>query len=714
MNREEARREIKGSIKCTDYLEKSQHGEYICPLCGSGTHKNRSGALTYYPKTNTWHCFSCDQTGDVIDLYKQRTGSDYNTALSLMADQLGITIEPYYPGAETDPTRQAPRSERHQRDEVAAGGINTPEKEDRAAEREEMPTAGEIADYRDYYSECRARINDPEAAAYLEGRGISSPTAAACWIGYDPAADPANAPGATSGSAERKPHPCKRIIIPVTAAHYVARSIEPTTEKEYQKMNPSREKGAGAPGIFNCNVLYAQEVQAVFITESAFDALSVIEAGYPAIALNSAVNAQKLIDKLAQKRPAAAVLIVAPQKDARGSAAAQTIIEGLRQLNIKYITADLCAEYKDLNEYLVGSSAAFKEAVAEAARRVSKPDNTRDYINSEQMREDMAQFKKEIRTGFANLDEAAGGLYAGLYTLAAAPGTGKTTFALQMADQLAAAGHDVIFFSLEQARLELVSKSLARMMAQKDRAAAVSSIAIRKGYKGDFSRELWQAEEDYKEAVADRVSIIEGNFSCDISFIGNYVRRYIARNKARPVIFIDYLQILQPAENMRRGKREDVDEVVTALKQLSRDLSLTVIAICSINRSNYLTAVNYEAIKETGNIEFSCDVVWGLQLQCVREFKAAADPADGKKGAEMIVKEKRRDAIEEAEEESPRKMELICLKNRYGGKRRCYFDYYPENDLFIDKGTAPKRKHKYKQMEEKGPIYDRWADAKII
>ena len=79
-------------------------------------------------------------------------------------------------------------------------------------------------------------------------------------------------------------------------------------------MNPKREKGAGAPGIFNVKALYAQDVQEVFVTEGAFDALSVLEAGYTAIALNSAGNFDALIKQLEQRRTAAA-LILCPDND---------------------------------------------------------------------------------------------------------------------------------------------------------------------------------------------------------------------------------------------------------------------------------------------------------------------------------------------------------------------------------------------------------------
>ena len=106
-----------------------------------------------------------------------------------------------------------------------------------------------------------------------------------------------------------------------------------------------------------------------------------------------------------------------------------------------------------------------------------------------------------------------------------------------MADQLAAAGHDVLFFSLEQSRLELVSKSIARRTAQKDMENAVTSLSIRRGY---LPPQVLNAAKEYAQEVQDRISVIEGNFACNISFIGEYVRQYIRRTDTRPVVFVDY------------------------------------------------------------------------------------------------------------------------------------------------------------------------------
>jgi len=571
-------------------------------------------------------------------------------ALSLLADEIGITIDPYRPDAATDfrtPPQTAQTAPQGKGNEQ--GSINAP-----AADKSPQTGAGTTtetpADYTAYYTECRERLKDPAAVAYLNGRGISIETAAAYWIGYDPKADPD-----------------------------VGRRID--GGKDFAKLNA---KGS-SPAIFNSKALYAQNVQEVFVTEGAFDALSLLEAGYTAIALNSAANAEALINQL-EKQRTAATLILCPDNDSDPKTAEKvkkefgTLAAGLQRLNISHITANICAGCNDPNEALTTDRAAFVEAIETARQQAAqKPDNVQYYIDN-LMGGDIAKFKNDIKTGYSNLDAQAGGLYSGLYVVAAISSLGKTTFCHQLADQIAAGGNDVLFFSMEQSRLEMVSKSLARRTAQKDIDKAVTSLSIRKGY---LPQSVKDAAKEYKEAVADRLSVIEGNFACNISFIGDYIRQYMRRNPdSRPIVFIDYLQILQPAEDATGRKqttKETVDTTVTELKRLSREMDLTIFIISSVNRANYLTPIDFESLKESGGIEYTADVIWGLQLQCLN------DPIFDKANN---IKE-RREKVKQAKAETPRKIELVCLKNRYGiANYSCYFKYYPAADLFAEDAGA--------------------------
>ena len=615
---------------------------YICPLCGNGSGKDGDGmSIDPHGDGTQLKCFKCGFYGDIVDLYQQQNACDVGAAFTALYDRFGITIENDRAERPTEPRKEAQRA-------------NIPPAQEKPAEGLTEATEGK-PDFTDYYKSCKEHITDPAAQAYLTFRGLSNDTAARYWLGYDPATG--------------------YLIIPAARSFYIARNTDTTAKMRYR--NPT---GVSIE-LFNLKALYNDAARPVFITEGAIDALSIIEAGGEAVALNSTSNTRKLLEQISKQRTRSTLILCLDTDDA-GKKAAATLAEGLRELNIAYTTADICGQGKDPNEALTTSRAAFIEAVAAAERGTTKPDNTADYIRRSMAAEiEGLRAQSDRKTGFPNLDAEAGSIYAGLYVVGGISSVGKTTFISQIADQMAAQGQHVLFFSMEQSRLEMVSKSIARQTAKDDPDRAVSSLQIRTGAKGD---NISRATAEYLQNVGDRVSIIEGNFNCTVGFISEYTKAYIARNGGiKPVIVIDYLQVLKAEKDPETGRKmtdtkQIVDHNVTELKRLSRSLELPIFVISSVNRSNYLTPIDFEAFKESGGIEFTADVVWGLQLAVIHDELFNGDP-------KTKVKEKR-EKVAAAKEAMPRDIELVCLKNRYGKSRyAAQFTYYPQYDFFAPK-----------------------------
>ena len=691
MNNDQILEQVKTGISCLDYLKKAPKGGYICPKCGSGTgnnHDNRAatGGVKYYEKENRWTCHACGTSGDVLDLYQYETGADFKEALATLSARLGL-------------------------DTGAAGNVSKPtaRKDTPKAKAPETgaqsKTEAPAADFTEYYKACRSRLDDPAALDYLKSRGISKETAAAFGIGYDPAADPAGAPGAIGN--QYKAHPVPRLIIPTSRGHYVARSIDPKTEPAYKALNPKNS----TPAILNAKALHAKDARAVFVTEGPFDALAITEAGFSAVALCSTSNTGKLADMLAEEPPAAP-LVLCLDNDDPGRKASAALAAKLAALQIPFLSANVAGTEKDAADAWTADPEALQRNCKAARDKLAAgetsnpqaatgpaplqttgaqpmegenapeplpiPRSTSEYIR-EGMADDLAAFTAEYKTGFEKLDEKAGGLYAGLYVLAALSSLGKTTFALQIADQLAEQGADVLFFSLEQSTLEMVTKSIARQTAQDsiktrgDVSEGVTSLQLRKGKSTTKTR---TAAAEYQAKVKNHVYILEGNFNTTADTIRETVAANIERTGRRPVVVLDYLQILQPTPAMQRaGTREALDASIVELKRMTRDFNTTFFVISSVNRSSYSAPVSFEALKESGGIEFTADVVLGLQLACIHE--------------ELFTKEKeaikKRERITEAKKETPRQIELVCLKNRYGiASYTSHFEYFPQFDLFTE------------------------------
>lgn len=259
--------------------------------------------------------------GDIFTLYELEHDVDFNTALRALAERLGTSVEPH----STKPARK------------------------RLPAPSPVQCNSAPKDLSDYFAACRARLYEPAAIAYLTERGISPETAVAYGLGFDPKADPA-------GSHRF----CPRIIIPTTRFHYVARSTDMNTQSTYRMMN---NKGA-TPDLFNGQALYAPGNEPVFVTEGAFDALSIIEAGGSAVALNSAANGHLLLSAL-RKQPTNHPLLLCLDNDSAGWEACANISEQLHDLGVDFrdVCVEVCGEEKDPNAALQADRANFVESV---------------------------------------------------------------------------------------------------------------------------------------------------------------------------------------------------------------------------------------------------------------------------------------------------------------------------------------------------------------
>lgn len=298
------------------------------------------------------------------------------------------------------------------------------------------------------------------------------------------------------------------------------------------------------------------------------------------------------------------------------------------------------------------------------------------YLNSD-FKQDIKDHTKykDRKTGFKNLDDLHGALYSGMYVLGATSSLGKTTLMLQLCDQLASAGEFCIYFTLEQNRLELVSKSISRYTSIIDSSNAATSNNIKNGYMTEV---ISDAMKKYK-IIAEHINIVDGRkaFDLTVSKITATIKQSIIDFGRKPIVFVDYLQIIQPENDpihARLTGKDKIDDITRRLKQLQSEEDLLMFVISSFNRSNYMTPVDFESFKESGLIEYTADVLWGLQLSVLHNPIFDKDKDQKKK----------RELIQQAKKRVPRQIELVCLKNRYGGTYSCRFDYNPYFDIFHD------------------------------
>ena len=658
MNKQEVTEAVKERLteyveSITDHSRKGNKKAYICPLCSSGTGRNATGAFTITTDGNSWKCFACDKGGDTLDLIGYVEGiDDYNSKLTRAGELFNMTIDV--------PAREYQNKDKTAQNTDTRNSMHT-------------PTSG---NYLAFYKQANDNI---QATNYPEKRGLSKAILDRFKIGYVENWKHPNAPENVTGSP--------RLIIPVTQTSYLARDTRdniPDYQKQYAKTK------VGGSDIFNGRAFIDDLDKPIFIVEGEIDALSIMEVGGVAVALGSTSNAKKLAGMVRDKqleRP----LILALDNDSKGRKA-QAELEALLQAQKTPYTVAMLTEgaIKDPNEMLIKNREVFTARVEDAIKNArddkekyleTSTDNyVQDFLNG------IADSVNtpSISTGFPILDKCLdGGFYEGLYIVGAISSLGKTTLVSQIADQVASRGHDVLIFSLEMARSEIMAKSISRHTVMEvlqtggdmKNAKTVRGITAGNRYEkyNSTERELIKNAVQTYSGYAKHIYITEGVGDLGVNQIRATVEKHTRYTGNTPLVIVDYLQILAPA-NERATDKQNTDKAVMELKRISRDFKTPVIGISSFNRDNYNNAVSMQAFKESGAIEYSSDILIGLQLKGAgqKDFDAT-----------------------EAKSKNPREIELVILKNRNGKTGdKVPFQFYPMFNYFVENDTP-----KYIQTE---------------
>ena len=667
MDYEESRNYINSNPQI--HLDRDRSGKgYICPLCGSGSGKTGTGMTT---KNGThWHCWACGFHGDIIQLIAQENGikdGGSREAFDKAREAYGIELDggSYYIKGSPDDF-----------------------KDDQAAPMStEAPVADEEKNKRHIYN----GVKHLEETEYFNRRGISTETAKKYFCGYNPSK--------------------QNIIIPTHNKNGV-NFIERSTNGKRFYNNPG-----GNAGIFNAKALRGEAP--IFITESALDALSIIEAGGEAIAINGANNGPALIDLIkqagAEKHPPHCYISL--DNDESGRNAAAFILEALKRLNWPCSLANVAEGYKDANEALIDSPQKLFEAVANALANIetlaasNKCEPVSAYLDTfwQEVKDSVNNPPKP--TGFASLDRAlAGGMYEGFYVLGAVSSLGKPTIMLQIADQVAESGQDVIIFSLEMSRAELIAKSISRLTAKEvmeqrgylTRTECSSQIEVQQfawyDTYSEYKRDLIYKSADKYKDFSGNIYILQGVGDIGVREIRQTIEQHISSTGNRPLVIVDYLQIIAPyVDPEHPGKaldsKQSMDKNVLELKRISRDLKIPLFTISSFNRANYANDVAHESFKESGAIEYTADVLLGLQYEYRKSESGKISNAE--RAAAMS--------------RNPREILLTILKNRKGisGKKLRFF-YSPAYNLFVE------RESEYEVLEIRDDVeYDWTADDDI-
>ena len=222
-----------------------------------------------------------------------------------------------------------------------------------------------------------------------------------------------------------------------------------------------------------------------------------------------------------------------------------------------------------------------------------------------------------ISTGLVDMDGKLGGFHSSdLIIIAARPSMGKTSLATNIAFNMAKAyrkgtRHDgtegavnggvVGFYSLEMSAEQLAARVLSE-------ASEIPSERIR---RGDLTEDEFRRFVEAAKSLEACPLFVDDTPAIPISTLAARARR-LKRTHGLDALFVDYLQLVRPANARSDGRVQEVSEITQGLKAIAKELNVPVVALAQLSRQVETRddkRPQLSDLRESGSIEQDADVV---------------------------------------------------------------------------------------------------------
>ncbi len=241
-----------------------------------------------------------------------------------------------------------------------------------------------------------------------------------------------------------------------------------------------------------------------------------------------------------------------------------------------------------------------------------------------------------LSTGFGELDNLLAGLQkSDLIILAARPSVGKTSFALDIARQVAIKNKEGVgIFSLEMSKEQLVDRMLCSQ-------ANVSLWKMRTGNLSDKEEDNDFAKiGEAMGKLAEAPIYIDDSGTLSIMEIRAKARR-LQMEKGLGLIVIDYLQLMEGRGKYGDNRVQEIAEISRGLKSIARELNIPILALAQLSRAveqTHPAIPKLSHLRDSGSIEQDADVVMFIYRKAAdRGYNPADLPLDERHRAEIHI-----------------------------------------------------------------------------
>ncbi|MDE6583365.1 MAG: replicative DNA helicase [Clostridia bacterium] len=219
---------------------------------------------------------------------------------------------------------------------------------------------------------------------------------------------------------------------------------------------------------------------------------------------------------------------------------------------------------------------------------------------------ELAENKGKMRgipTGYKDFDAITNGLQnSDLILLAARPGVGKTSFAMNMAINSAVnEGKKIAIFSLEMSKEQLMQRALSSL-------AKVNLSHVLKGsMDSEEWKRIWTAE---KKLAQSSIYVDDSSLVTPFNIISKC--RKLKMTDGLDLIVIDYLQLMTMGRSSRESRTQEVSDLTRTLKIAAKELNVPIVLLSQLSRA-VETREDHRPVlsdlRESGSIEQDADIV---------------------------------------------------------------------------------------------------------
>lgn len=289
---------------------------------------------------------------------------------------------------------------------------------------------------------------------------------------------------------------------------------------------------------------------------------------------------------------------------------------------------------------------------------------------------------KPIPTGIPSIDKVTGGgfMRKTLVTLGSAPGMGKTAIAQYILENMAKAGHDVLYFNLEMDRSQLYARSIARTAHiyrnNINYDGSLTAVDIMRGYEWNEERRrvVKYALDKYRETIAPHFiynpgeDLEKNKLSHILEASEQEVKRLKALGRPAPLVCVDYLQIIE-YDMEEDGKKVDsvegIKKTLVKLKSFAIENDTVVFLIVAHSRdANKKGKGTMESSRDTSNIEYSGDLMFTFSYTAVEDGEKYPRSWKRNENGELTYNKVTREYIDTIIENTPEDKPLPLVARR--------------------------------------------------